>query len=312
MIRKINLIETIRNHVKRPNLRLTVIKNMVVSEIVSALADKKDVKWREGAISGSLIREIDPRMSIKEIKTNHFTFSIKPFDLINFLAPKSQSPLPEQALIQTFIDMSAGKVQLIKDKILKIEFQRNEEAARYFVLEEARISEDARVLQLKRELNGLERNPEFLLHKLRKASDLLQEIIKTLSFYADLESRVNLRFILSSLEQLNSLEKKLKLEEFKKELSESELAVIYTSLGAAYNYASQHSEAIQYFQKVLIFNPKEIGAYLNIGYAYEKMGDFPSALIWYQEALRLEPDDLLIQNRVKRVQLALTKSQKNN
>lgn len=50
----------------------------------------------------------------------------------------------------------------------------------------------------------------------------------------------------------------------------------------------EYSEAIEFYEKALIINPKEVGLNLSIGLAYSKKGDFDSAISCYEKILNHE------------------------
>ncbi|MEM9549194.1 MAG: tetratricopeptide repeat protein, partial [Bacteroidota bacterium] len=66
----------------------------------------------------------------------------------------------------------------------------------------------------------------------------------------------------------------------------------YRLLGITHGMAGEHPEAIKYFTKVAEMLPKNAGAYVNLGKAYQYYGDDEQARINFQKAVELDPKAL--------------------
>jgi tetratricopeptide (TPR) repeat protein len=61
-------------------------------------------------------------------------------------------------------------------------------------------------------------------------------------------------------------------------------------LACYYQEKGRHKEAIDEFEKVLLFDPNCVKAYNGIGISYDLLGDFPKAIEYYETALKLNPN----------------------
>ena len=66
------------------------------------------------------------------------------------------------------------------------------------------------------------------------------------------------------------------------------------TLGLGGMESGQYEKAIQRFLKVIHFDPQNLVALLNLGEAYERLGNMASARIWYNEAKKLTNSQDLI------------------
>lgn len=73
------------------------------------------------------------------------------------------------------------------------------------------------------------------------------------------------------------------------------------NLGVIHSKTGRHDLAETAYLKVLAINPRHADAHVNVAALYWKARRQPEALLHYQEAYRLRPDDALIEHALKRV-----------
>ncbi len=78
------------------------------------------------------------------------------------------------------------------------------------------------------------------------------------------------------------------------------------SIGLSYLEKNDFTEAVKVYKKILFDYPEDVESYLLLGDLYLANEDFLSAEKLYQKALSLEPDNAVIQRRVKLSSLELT------
>lgn len=71
------------------------------------------------------------------------------------------------------------------------------------------------------------------------------------------------------------------------------------ALGLSFLEKNDYAEAVNVYKKILSDYPEDIESYLLLGDLYIANEDYPSAEKLYQKALSLEPDNVIIQRRVK-------------
>ena len=67
-------------------------------------------------------------------------------------------------------------------------------------------------------------------------------------------------------------------------------------VGLAYRQLGNTSEAMRYFEKILILNPKQIDSLVEIGLCYATNGDFDKAIEYFIKALEIKEDSEIICN----------------
>jgi tetratricopeptide (TPR) repeat protein len=75
---------------------------------------------------------------------------------------------------------------------------------------------------------------------------------------------------------------------------------IYNNLGNIYQNTERIDEAIDFYRTGLQFK-ETVELYFNLGSAYEKKGDRASAIYCYRQALRLNPEDEEVKERLSRL-----------
>ena len=81
-----------------------------------------------------------------------------------------------------------------------------------------------------------------------------------------------------------------------------EMAEGYANLGRAYFLDRQYGRAADALRLALRLEPRLRGAYIQLGETYEILGKNLEARQQYQEALRLDPTDTVVQEALMRVQ----------
>lgn len=142
----------------------------------------------------------------------------------------------------------------------------------------------------------LKAQPEFADALVNYASALLiqqkdQEALKL--FYKALESdpehyeaNYNLGCALFERNEL-----KLALEHFIKALAKKPTAEGYYNAGVIYSYQDRHGDALSYLKKAIETDPHYFAAFNNLGTVYLKLQDIPNAIISFEAALKLQPQN---------------------
>jgi eukaryotic-like serine/threonine-protein kinase len=71
---------------------------------------------------------------------------------------------------------------------------------------------------------------------------------------------------------------------------DSRVTTVYVTLGRIHEMTGKHDLAVQEFQRVLDFNPRDVGALSGIARSYENAGRIPEAEAAYKKAVALRPD----------------------
>ena len=71
---------------------------------------------------------------------------------------------------------------------------------------------------------------------------------------------------------------------------DSRVTAVYVTLGRIHEMTGKHDLAVQEFQRVLDFNPRDVGALSGIARSYENTGRIQDAEVAYKKAAALRPD----------------------
>ncbi|MBQ7479070.1 MAG: tetratricopeptide repeat protein, partial [Selenomonadaceae bacterium] len=63
----------------------------------------------------------------------------------------------------------------------------------------------------------------------------------------------------------------------------------WNNMGFAYDKLGQYDKAIEYYRKAIDINPKEATPWNNLGRSYEDKGDYGKAMECYQKAIEIDP-----------------------
>jgi Flp pilus assembly protein TadD len=75
--------------------------------------------------------------------------------------------------------------------------------------------------------------------------------------------------------------------------------LIYDKQGEQFNEAAKFQDAIAEFEQAIIIDPRKADAYINMGYAHHMSGEYDAAVDYFEQALKLAPDnEVLIENLV--------------
>ncbi|CAL8104977.1 unnamed protein product [Orchesella dallaii] len=82
-------------------------------------------------------------------------------------------------------------------------------------------------------------------------------------------------------------------------------AQLYSQLGNLMHTTGAMLSAANYYDLSIKFNPVSVQAHTNIGAIYHLMNDYNQANFHYKEALKIEPDNMIVLNNMKKLQRSL-------
>lgn len=78
-----------------------------------------------------------------------------------------------------------------------------------------------------------------------------------------------------------------------------------TNIGFLLQQVGQYSEALKYFQRALSYASKHGGTYYNMGLCYYQQQDYKQALSMFEQAVQWEPDNILVNGWLLKIQTEL-------
>lgn len=94
---------------------------------------------------------------------------------------------------------------------------------------------------------------------------------------------------------LNLHDPKKALTHFMQILTQEPNPELYYNIGVIYMYQDRHSEAINYLQEAIKYQPDYLDALINLGVTFLKMGHHDKAIEYFDKALTLNPNNIEVQ-----------------
>jgi len=106
-------------------------------------------------------------------------------------------------------------------------------------------------------------------------------------------------FYLYSQPIANKIDSKQAINNAQTDTGKVRISLAYQNLAVAYQKSAQYAKALQAFNQSLALNPnpeKEIGILANVGEVYSNLGDYTSALLYYDSSLKVL-DELIMTSK---------------